>query len=97
LKGKWEIQIKIRENQTKNRRKPNKKYNLAKLKYKKSEIQRIKKLLFCLDFAVLKFGFPRFFQKSGKSKQNIGEIQTKTKNPNKKSVCYCLDFTDFIP
>jgi hypothetical protein len=28
-------------------------------------------MLFCLDFAFLKFGFPRFFRKSGKSKQKI--------------------------
>jgi hypothetical protein len=44
-----------------------------KPKHKISEIQTTKKMLFCLDFAVLKFGFPRFFRKS-KFKQKISSF-----------------------
>jgi hypothetical protein len=58
---------------------------------------------YCSDFAVLKFGFPRFFRKYGKSKQKIGEIKKKIGEIQTKNLFFIvwisqilyLDFPDF--
>jgi hypothetical protein len=90
---------------SKYKKKAKSKLESGKHKHKIGEIQRIKKQLFCLDFpsllnfAVLKFGFPRMFRKSVKSKQKIcfllfgfHRFYNRISRIFRR---FCLDFTGF--
>jgi hypothetical protein len=70
---------------------PKSKVKSGKSKHKIGEIQTIDAFLFgfCLVFPIFMFGFPGFFQKSRKSKQNILFIVW-------ISQIFCFKFPDFV-